>query len=640
MNNKIYIAHSKKPEFGIEEQSFYDHTINVHNRALSYLEEYKPYIKQDLWNYFKNVLEWATLFHDLGKLDDDCQFVLKQESEHKRMLNHVQAGVSYLEQKYKETKKNSFLLSAILVSAHHREICDFPDVIDFCTNEIKDKSPLHDLEVICEKYPQFRNDQRTVSDYVDSKLSKYISIFESICDKKLDDGINYSGKITSLSIRILLSILVDSDHSDTALNYKNATSDNKIKIDTKKAMALLDKYIDGLPKDNSERQKIRDSVYNACKNSDVFSNIVCCKSEVGTGKTTAMLRYALNVADGYNLIRIFMVEPLTHVVSQNANILRKSIVSAGENKFDVVAENHCKIEYESELARIYSTQWSSPYVVTTSVQFQTTLTANRPGSLRKLHNLVGSCIIIDESHMSFVIKNLKIMWPLIIELTENWGCKFILGSGSMIDIGDLKELGIQYNVPSIIPNDISNLTLNMEKNRVSEIVTGNLTINALIKKIFEKKGSKLLVLNTVHTSAVIAKKIKEMFGRDRVEYVSTALSQKDTERAFDRVFLRLKNGDDFVLVATSCVEVGIDFNPSFRYGFKEVSSLMNHMQFRGRINRNNEYKDSQILLFSFEDSFFTKNNFKDGKILTFNEGFRVSKRIFYDMCNEGKNSVE
>jgi len=75
-----------------------------------------------------SVLLIAALFHDFGKLDDSCQKILSKNDKtiysdgSEKMINHVDAGVCFLINKYLETKNKIFLHSAALIKAHHIRI--------------------------------------------------------------------------------------------------------------------------------------------------------------------------------------------------------------------------------------------------------------------------------------------------------------------------------------------------------------------------------------------------------------------------------------------------------------------------------------------------------------------------------------
>ncbi|MCI0349892.1 MAG: hypothetical protein L0Z53_10745, partial [Acidobacteriales bacterium] len=76
--------------------------------------------------------------------------------------------------------------------------------------------------------------------------------------------------------------------------------------------------------------------------------------------------------------------------------------------------------------------------------------------------------------------------------------------------------------------------------------------------------------------------MSQRYARGTVEHISTALTPADREITLNRVKLRLKTGSDpdWTLVATSCVEAGMDL--SFHVGLRERASLMSLIQIGGR----------------------------------------------------------
>ena len=109
-------------------------------------------------------------------------------------------------------------------------------------------------------------------------------------------------------------------------------------------------------------------------------------------------------------------------------------------------------------------------------------------------------------------------------------------------------------------------------------------------------GPILVVVNTVATAASLAKKLRDQayFGMKNIYHLSTALSPKDRASMVEQVKKRLmaRSGENWCLIATSCVEAGIDF--SFRTGVRECSSILSLLQLAGRVNRNSEYGDSIV----------------------------------------------
>ena len=88
-----YLAHSARPNRGIPEQEYRDHIENVvvsaignANRAAMHSAMYGELLRA--------AIRQASEFHDLGKLDETNQEVLRTNSG--KMLNHVDAGVAHL----------------------------------------------------------------------------------------------------------------------------------------------------------------------------------------------------------------------------------------------------------------------------------------------------------------------------------------------------------------------------------------------------------------------------------------------------------------------------------------------------------------------------------------------------------------
>lgn len=124
-----------------------------------------------------------------------------------------------------------------------------------------------------------------------------------------------------------------------------------------------------------------------------------------------------------------------------------------------------------------------------------------------------------------------------------------------------------------------------------------MTSEALAQWVNSFPGPRLLIVNTVQSATVIAKTIMQLYGRNRVEHLSTALTARDRARTLARVRQRLRDPSDcdWTLVATSCVEAGVDF--SFSVGFRETASLSSLLQASGRVNRNGKTKNA--LMWSF-----------------------------------------
>jgi CRISPR-associated endonuclease/helicase Cas3 len=88
-------------------------------------------------------------------------------------------------------------------------------------------------------------------------------------------------------------------------------------------------------------------------------------------------------------------------------------------------------------------------------------------------------------------------------------------------------------------------------------------------------------------------------GQDTL-HLSTALAPKDRKAIIAQVEARLAAPDkDWTLVATSCVEAGVDF--SFGTAFRERFSTASLIQVGGRVNRHNERASDTVYDFIIDE---------------------------------------
>ncbi|MDR0856512.1 MAG: CRISPR-associated protein, partial [Clostridiales bacterium] len=169
--------------------------------------------------------------------------------------------------------------------------------------------------------------------------------------------------------------------------------------------------------------------------------------------------------------------------------------------------------------------------------------------------------------------------------------------------------------------------------QLSRYETGRITYHYDLKQKNEDEladwisgfpGPRLVILNTVQNAAVLANHFSEKFGRAHVEHLSTALTAIDREKTFNRIRARLTDSvdDDWTLIATSCVEAGVDF--SFRTGFRELGSLVSLLQAAGRVNREGLHVNAQMW------SFCTINNVPFNKNPGIQDAASVLRKYFVD----------
>jgi CRISPR-associated endonuclease/helicase Cas3 len=315
------------------------------------------------------------------------------------------------------------------------------------------------------------------------------------------------------------------------------------------------------------------------------------------------MAYLLQAAIALGLRHIFVVLPYTNIVQQSVDVYRKALVLPGEDPEKVVAAHHHQAEFGSPDLRFLTTLWNSPIIVTTAVQFFETLAAKETTRLRKLHQLPGSAIFIDEAHAAMPIHLWPFMWKTIKSFAHDWSCRFVLGSGSLAKFWENPRIlgeGKTESIPVMVPNNLRAAGSEFERSRVRYLSRDStLSLTGLCDWIGQCGGSRMVVMNTVQSAAVVASELRRR-GVDTL-HLSTALAPVHRRSILRLVRSRLKVQPEraWVLAATSCVEAGVDF--SFGTAFRERCRAASLVQIGGRVNRHGERDEGIVWDFTVND---------------------------------------
>lgn len=581
-----YLAHSAKG--GQAAQRYTDHIRGVGEHAFRCAAEAERYAAQG--GALTALVQKAAWRHDLGKLDDDNQSVLRSEgnARFKLPVNHVDAGCATL-------MKDGDPYAAMLVFSHHHGL---PDI----------------TEQTGRMGIMFRDEHPALRERTDRMLPELLKRHDSCFQSRpaLRAAAEYCGDL-NVFFRMALSCLADADHTDTAAFYGQTLARETLPpLRARERLAALDRYVSTLNSGDA-RGELRRQMYEACRDAEIAGSFTVCDSPVGSGKTTAVMAHLLRQAITRNLRRIFVVLPYTSIIQQSVEVYRKALILPDEDPESVVAELHCRADFQDADTRYLTALWRAPIVVTTAVAFFETLASNRPSVLRRLHELPGSAIFVDEAHNALPLKLLPLAWKWMNALADEWGCCWVLASGSLVrywDLARLSEAGMQIPaVYELVPAALREKLMQYEQTRVAfRWNPERQSRQALIEWVQSHPGPRLLILNTVQSAAVLASDLCDAYGRDCVEHLSTALTPEDRSSAIAQIRRRLRNPNDrnWTLVATSCVEAGVDF--SFRTGFREVSSLLSLLQAAGRVNRHGEYADAEMWSFQLRDDSMLRTN--------------------------------
>jgi CRISPR-associated endonuclease/helicase Cas3 len=519
------------------------------------------------------VVDGAT-FHDLGKLDPDSLAALRKGREAKLVWDHIDAGVAHL-------RACGAFTAAWIVRAHHAP--GLPSLpVHFAGGSPRRLRGRRDDSAA----PERHQEQITRTDRLLPAMLKHHRA-------AVGDHQPVKGKaLHGLALRMALSCLVDADHSDTAYADTGWTPPAAADPRWPERLAALDAYVASLGDGTGERDALRRAFYDECRTREPDAALMACEGPVGIGKTTAVTAYLLRRAIATGARRLFIVAPYTAILSQTAKRLRQALVLDDERDQPdaIIAEHHHRADFGDISSRDLAVLWTAPIILTTAVQFFETLASNAPAALRKLHALPGSVVFLDEAHAALPTHLWPQNWRWLCELAQDWSCSFVLASGSLARFWEIDDIvgDRRMKLPELVPPDLVAPLQKAEAARVRYISDGRFDgPRELARAVANAPGPRLLIMNTVHSAAVMATTMREA-GHD-VLHLSTALCPRDRNAILAKVEAKLERRtcSDWALVATSLMEAGVDL--SFRTPFRERFATASLIQIGGRGNRNSEW---------------------------------------------------
>lgn len=533
----------------------------------------------------------AGMFHDLGKLDPSTQEELRRGRGAGITWDHVDAGIAHLQAGGAE-------MAAWLVRAHHAP--GLPSRPHHFTRRT-DRRLRGRRDDALEPARHMEQTRRT-----DAHLPTLLAEHRTVLGPWRPTP---TKALHGLVARLALSCLVDADHGDTAAFDAGWKPPAAPQPRWRERLVSLDAYVANLGSDSQDRDQLRRAFYTACRHGGPDASLVACEGPVGIGKTTAVIAYLLRRAIVTDARRLIVVAPFTGILSQTASRLRKALVLPDEADMPdaVVAEHHHRADFEHPTSRDLATLWAAPIILTTSVQFFETLSSATPSALRKLHALPGSVIFLDEAHAALPVSGSRLMpstgnrvetpillqnWRWMRQLARHWSCSFVFASGSLprfwtIDniVGDTRE-----DMPYLGSKELVAPLLAAEATRVRYVSLPRIDgPAALVQAVMSAPGPRLLIMNTVQSAAVMAKRMRAA-GHD-VLHLSSALCPRDRAPVLEEVARRLQSDEGYpanwTLIATSLMEAGVDV--SFRTSFRERYGTISLIQIGGRTNRNSEW---------------------------------------------------
>jgi len=401
--------------------------------------------------------------------------------------------------------------------------------------------------------------------------------------------------------RMLFSCLVDADFLDTEAFYNRIEQRPSLRPGQPPTLtelrAALDGYLAGFSADSPVNRIRADILTHVRQQAECAPGLFSLTVPTGGGKTLASLAFALDHAIRHGLRRIIYVIPFTSIVEQNAAVFRQALGALGERAVlehhSAFSDDRSKDRQARDKLRLAMENWDAPIVVTTAVQFFESLYADRPSRCRKLHNIAGSVIILDEAQ-TLPLKLLRPCVTAIDELALNYGCSPVLCTATQPALQAPQFKGGLQGVRELAPEPPQ---LFQQLARVQIRQVGIFSDAALQQQMAEREQVLCIVNNRRHARALY----ESMADQEGARHLTTLMCARHRSQVLAEVRQRLRDGLPCRLVATSLIEAGVDVD--FPTVLRAEAGLDSIAQAAGRCNREGRraLEASEVLVFRTEN---------------------------------------
>lgn len=427
-------------------------------------------------------------------------------------------------------------------------------------------------------------------------------------------------------VNLLYSILLDADRMDAA----NMSRPKRIHLNSGTVRSFVesnlntDSMSDDRSSDNININRFRnilfDYVDQAASNYRMNDKkkILTLTAPTGLGKTVTSLNFALALRTRIYLerrivLRIVYVAPFISILDQNIEVFKEIFQDKAQSNLLLLHHHLAPTTYSKSTRddqqlrqEHYSTSqselliqgWNAEIVVTTFVQFFYTIFGRHTSQLRRLDNLIGSIIILDEVQ-SIPFEYWGTVRSVLRFLSEKFNVMIIMMSATQPLIFNHEETDeiAPTEILNRLPQRVSFCTETKNSIRLPEFC------EEAVKKIEEiQSESVLLELNTIQNAVQVYKALKSRLNKSSSSsrpfyFLSSQVIPIHRRPRIFQIREKLKQMQPLVLVSTQVIEAGVDLD--FDIAIRDIGPIDSIVQTAGRCNRNGNKRtiDSQVFLY-------------------------------------------
>jgi CRISPR-associated endonuclease/helicase Cas3 len=399
-------------------------------------------------------------------------------------------------------------------------------------------------------------------------------------------------------INSLYSALLDNDVMDAA----ELERPERLSIDEN----IVKSYIKDNLVETNEIDKLRNILFEYIDKHPIKTNdrLYTLTLPTGLGKTLDSMNFALRLRKqieeekGFRP-RIIYVAPYISILDQNMEVFQKVFQPDSKHNTNLLLIHHhlAAINYHHELFKNegYGTSqsellihgWNAEVVVTTFVQFFMTLFGRFTSQLRRLDNLMGSIVILDEVQ-SVPYELWSIIRTALLFLSKKFNFTIILMTATQpmifrkdetVEIAATnKEVQalpprVSFEVRTELPITLDGFCLEM-----NDLIARNPTKNLLIE------------LNTIHTAKYCFDNIHS--DTHSIRFLSSQVIPKSRIPRIKEIKESIADKNKkIVLVSTQVIEAGVDVD--FDTAVRDIGPIDSIVQTAGRCNREGDRDASE-----------------------------------------------
>ncbi|MCG5234078.1 CRISPR-associated endonuclease Cas3'' [Xanthobacter oligotrophicus] len=564
-------AHSLPPEIDRPWEPLEQHLLEVADGAAAFADPFG----------WAEVARMSGLLHDLGKLSPQFQSYIRGDQPVGG--DHSTAGAVLARQTY--DRSYGSILSAI-IAAHHAGLADGIDLQERL-KRAGESLPARWEQLVGPLPPP-----------------------AALAPGRAFERRGPQGFTLSFLIRMLFSCLVDADFLATEAFYAQAQDDDvargghlPLAVLHQRLTEHMQRLGAGAPDTplNALRAEI---LAHATAKAALPPGLFSLTVPTGGGKTLASLSFALEHAVRHGLRRVIYVIPFTSIIEQTAQVFRHALGTR-----DDILEHHASFDWDEAVTaagadregadgltrlRRAAENWDVPIVVTTAVQFFESLFANRTSRCRKLHNIAGSVVVLDEAQ-TLPLTLLRPCMAALDELARHYRTSVVLCTATQpaLRAKDHFTGGFELGDDRELAPDPERLYAALKRVEVETLVAP--VADGVVADRFTAQPQMLCIVNSRAHAQELYGAIRQLPG---ALHLTTLMCPRHRRAVLSQVRSDLAAGRPVRLVATSLIEAGVDVD--FPEVWRAAAGLESIAQAAGRCNREGRRASGRVVVFQPE----------------------------------------